>query len=192
MGQLVKTGFGDKLHSPAKIAAIVEALTAEGIAPDQALRGVNLRKDELYAPATRVSLNQMIEACRNASRLSRDPQIAFRAGAALHVSAYGMYGYAMLRAFGGRNDFVLSSSGHIQSLINPPTNTKAKFFLNPELGVSPDDWLKEARQMNGTWWVLWRSWASERSGSMRPAPTTFGSERYTPIEKAPGSYALEP
>jgi AraC-like DNA-binding protein len=96
VGQLVKTGFGDKLHSPAKIAAIVEALTAEGIAPDQALRGVNLRKDELYAPATRVSLNQMIEACRNASRLSRDPQIAFRAGAALHVSAYGMYGYAML------------------------------------------------------------------------------------------------
>jgi polyhydroxyalkanoate synthase len=115
----------------------------------------------------------------------------FIAGTTDHITPWkGVYDSA--RAFGGRNDFVLSSSGHIQSLINPPTNTKAKFFLNPELGVSPDDWLKEARQMNGTWWVLWRSWASERSGSMRPAPTTFGSERYTPIEKAPGSYALEP
>jgi AraC-like DNA-binding protein len=91
-----KTGFGEKLHAPTKLAALVEALIAEGIAPEEALRGVHVRQDELYAPATRISLNQMVEACCNAIRLSRDPQIAFRVGSSIHVSAYGMYGYAML------------------------------------------------------------------------------------------------
>jgi polyhydroxyalkanoate synthase len=115
----------------------------------------------------------------------------FIAGTTDHITPWkGVYDSA--RAFGGRNDFVLSNSGHIQSLINPPTNTKANFFLNPELGGSSDDWLKEAKQMNGSWWELWRTWAGERSGSMLPAPKALGSERYKPIEKAPGSYALEP
>jgi polyhydroxyalkanoate synthase subunit PhaC len=74
---------------------------------------------------------------------------------------------------------------------HPPTNKKTKYFLNPELALSPDAWLKHATTMNGSWWGLWQSWSSERSGRKRPAPTTLGSERYKPMEPAPGIYVLE-
>jgi polyhydroxyalkanoate synthase subunit PhaC len=115
----------------------------------------------------------------------------FIAGTTDHITPWkGVYESA--RAFGGKNDFVLSSSGHIQSLINPPTNKKAKYFLNPELAPSADAWLKQATTMNGSWWGSWQSWSSERSGNKRPAPTTLGSERYKLIGPAPGTYVLEP
>jgi poly[(R)-3-hydroxyalkanoate] polymerase subunit PhaC len=115
----------------------------------------------------------------------------FVAGTTDHITPWkGVYDSA--RAFGGRNDFILSSSGHIQSLINLPTNTKAKFFLNPKLVPSPDDWLKQATPKSGSWWDHWRAWTGERSGDMHPAPKSPGSERYKPMEKAPGTYVLEP
>ena len=96
MGPMVKIGFGEKLHSATKLAAIIEALVNEGIPPNEALSGVQVGMDELHSPATRVSLNQMIVACRNAIRLTSDPQLAFRIGSSIHLSTYGMYGYAML------------------------------------------------------------------------------------------------
>ena len=115
----------------------------------------------------------------------------FIAGITDHITPWkGVYDSA--RAFGGKTDFVLSSSGHIQSLINPPTSKKAKYFLNPQLGHSADDWLRLATTESGSWWRLWQTWSSERSGGKRPAPTTLGSERLKPIGPAPGSYVLEP
>ena len=96
MEPTIKVGFGEKLHSATKVAALIDALLEAGIPPAEALRGVHLRADELHSPATRVSLNQMIEACRNAMRLSRDPHLAFKVGSSVHLSTYGMYGYAML------------------------------------------------------------------------------------------------
>lgn len=96
VGSMIKIGFGEKLHSATKLAAIVEALLNEGIPPNEALSGVQVRMDELHSPATRVSLNQMIAACRNAIRLTSDPQLPFRVGSSIHLSTYGMFGYAML------------------------------------------------------------------------------------------------
>ncbi len=114
----------------------------------------------------------------------------FVAGTTDHITPWkGVYDAA--RAFGGRNDFILSSSGHIQSLINPPGNPKAKFFVNPALVPSPDDWLKGATQTAGSWWDYWRSWAGERSGKLRPAPKQLGSKRHKPVVEAPGAYVLE-
>jgi polyhydroxyalkanoate synthase subunit PhaC len=114
----------------------------------------------------------------------------FVAGTTDHITPWkGVYDAAL--AFGGRNDFVLSSSGHIQSLINPPGNPKAKFFVNSGLVSSPDDWLNGATSRAGSWWDHWRGWASERSGEMRPAPIHLGSKRHNPGVAAPGAYVLE-
>src|SRR6201993_3756715 len=96
VGPTIKVGFGEKLHSATKVAALIDALLEEGIPPAEALRGTHLRPDELHLPTTRISLNQMIEACRNAMKLSTDPYLAFNVGSSIHLSAYGMYGYAML------------------------------------------------------------------------------------------------
>ena len=96
MDRTINVGYGEKLHSATKVAALIDTLLQEGIRPAEALRGVHLRVDELHRPSTRVSLNQIIEACRNAMRLSRDPNLAFNVGSSIHLSTYGMYGYAML------------------------------------------------------------------------------------------------
>jgi polyhydroxyalkanoate synthase subunit PhaC len=97
-------------------------------------------------------------------------------------------GYRMARTLGGRNEFVLSSSGHIQTLINPTGSAKGKFFINPKLAPTPDDWLSEAKAVPGSWWEHWRSWLAERSGEIRTAPERLGNDRYAPGADAPGTY----
>lgn len=113
------------------------------------------------------------------------------AGVTDHITPWkGVYNTA--RTFGGKSEFVLTSSGHVQSLINPPGNPKAKFYINPALPSDAEQWLAAAKPVAGTWWEHWRQWLGERSGDKRPAPAALGSERYLPGVKAPGTYVLEP
>ncbi|HEX6705680.1 MAG TPA: alpha/beta fold hydrolase [Albitalea sp.] len=109
------------------------------------------------------------------------------AGTTDHITPWkGVYRAA--GAFGGRNTFVLSSSGHVQSLINPPGNPKARFFLNPRSPASADDWLARAKPMPDSWWGHWADWLARRSGRRIAAPSTLGSRRNPPTLPAPGSY----
>lgn len=93
---MILPGYNDKLYSVAKISIVVRALQAEGVAPAQALELVNLSDGDLSSPATRVSLNQIMQCYRNAIRLSRDPRIACHIGLRFHVSVLGMPGFAIL------------------------------------------------------------------------------------------------
>ena len=113
------------------------------------------------------------------------------AGITDHITPWkGVFNTA--RTFGGKTDFILSSSGHIQSLINPTGNPKAKFLLNPELPESAEDWLAAAREVPGSWWDHWREWLAAHSGEMRAAPQSLGNERFKPGAAAPGTYVTEP
>jgi polyhydroxyalkanoate synthase len=99
--------------------------------------------------------------------------------------------YATSQLLGGRCDFVLSSSGHIQSVVNPPGNQKASFFTNDNpggTGTDPDQWLAGAKKQSGSWWDYWRDWLKERSGEQRPAPQSLGNEQFTAGSPAPGTY----
>ncbi|QIG98273.1 MULTISPECIES: AraC family transcriptional regulator [unclassified Bradyrhizobium] len=116
----IKIGFGEKLHSATKIAAVIEALLEEGVSPAEALRGVHLQAGELHLPTTRISLNQMLEACRNAMKLSRNPHLAFDVGSSIHLSTYGMYGYAMLCSTDFRRTMEFAVRYH--QLATPLTN----------------------------------------------------------------------
>ena len=108
-----------------------------------------------------------------------------------HITPWkGVYNTA--RIFGGKTEFILSSSGHIQSLINPPGNPKAKYYLNPQLPPDADQWLADAKAASGSWWDHWRQWLAARSGDKRPAPETLGNQRNPPGAKAPGTYVTEP
>jgi AraC-like DNA-binding protein len=89
-------GFGEKWYSAAKIGAVVDALLAEGKSPRDILAEASLEFDDLNSPSTRISRNQLIQCYRNAVSLSRDPHLPFTIGSSVHLSAYGMYGYAML------------------------------------------------------------------------------------------------
>ncbi|MFP3553098.1 alpha/beta fold hydrolase [Paraburkholderia sp. SIMBA_049] len=112
------------------------------------------------------------------------------AGMTDHITPWkGVYNTA--RIFGGETRFVLSSAGHIQSLINPPGNPKAKFFLNPTLPADADAWLANAQPEKDSWWGNWSKWLAERSGERRTAPASVGSVRHPAGVKAPGTYVLE-
>ena len=112
------------------------------------------------------------------------------AGTTDHITPWkGVYETA--RAFGGKTEFVLSSSGHIQSLINPPGNPKARFHVRSDLPEKADDWLAGASAMSDSWWEHWREWLVARSGALRPAPKSLGSRRLRPGAPAPGEYVVE-
>ena len=89
-------GPNEKIYPVVKLAAIVDLLAIEGVSATDALRGVDLSKSAISLPTTRISINQLIQCFRNASRLSRDPRFAYHAGLRFHVSTYGMYGFAIL------------------------------------------------------------------------------------------------
>ena len=114
------------------------------------------------------------------------------AGITDHITPWkGVYGTAQM--FGGSTRFVLSSSGHIQSLINPPGNPKAKYFVNPQqqLPTNADAWLAVAQGKSDSWWSDWRDWLTARSGEKRTAPAALGNERHPAGAKAPGTYVVQ-
>ena len=112
------------------------------------------------------------------------------AGLTDHITPWkGVFNTA--RTFGGKNEFILSSSGHIQSLINPPGNPKSKFWLNPSDTANADEWLAAAQPTAGSWWLHWCDWLAARSGKRRKASTTLGNADHPPLDKAPGRYVVE-
>jgi polyhydroxyalkanoate synthase len=96
--------------------------------------------------------------------------------------------YRTPRLLGGDSQFVLSSSGHIQALVNPPGNPKSRFLTNSTVPEDPEEWLAGAEEQQGTWWDHWLDWLVERSGDQRRAPRRLGSASYPPLDPAPGLY----
>ena len=117
----------------------------------------------------------------------------FVAGASDHIVPWeSAYNGAQL--FGGNRRFVLSRSGHIQALVNPPSpDSRSSFRVTDELPESPDEFLAGERagiQISGSWWGDWDAWLAERSGEEKPAPKKLGDATYKARGKAPGSYVL--
>jgi len=93
---VIDIGREQRIYPAAKIAIVVDALAAEGVPLADALRRTFLSPSELRSPTTQVSVNQVIESYRNAVRLSQSRHFAFETGLKTDVSAYGMYGFAIL------------------------------------------------------------------------------------------------
>jgi len=84
--------------------------------------------------------------------------------------------YRSTQLFGGDATFVLSTAGHIQSLINPPGNSRRKYLTNSELPADAEDWLNGAEEHDDSWWPHWSAWLAEQSGEEVRAKTKPGSE----------------
>lgn len=98
--------------------------------------------------------------------------------------------YRTTQMLGGKREFVLSNSGHIQAILNPPGNPKAKYFVNDNIPATADEWAASASEVQGSWWERWSSWLNERSGEEIPAPKKLGSRKFKPMDPAPGTYVL--
>ncbi|HML12051.1 MAG TPA: alpha/beta fold hydrolase [Xanthobacteraceae bacterium] len=112
------------------------------------------------------------------------------AGVSDHITPWqGCYNTAKL--YGERSTFVLSNSGHIQSLLNPPGNPKAAFWAGAAREPSAQAWLERAEKHAGSWWPHWLAWIKARSGETLPAPATLGTPDYPLLGDAPGRYVME-
>ncbi|HEY1916022.1 MAG TPA: alpha/beta fold hydrolase [Streptosporangiaceae bacterium] len=105
--------------------------------------------------------------------------------------------YRSARLLGGEVRFVLSTSGHIASMVNPPGNPKATFQAVPDeraepgLPADPSQWQAAARPVSGSWWPDYSAWLAERSGGERNRPAKLGRGSFVPLGAAPGTYVLD-
>jgi polyhydroxyalkanoate synthase len=90
--------------------------------------------------------------------------------------------------FGGPVRYVLSGSGHIAGVVNPPAAGKYQYWTNDKIkDITLADWMKTATEHKGSWWPDWRQWLESLDAEQVPA-RAVGSEEMPPIEDAPGSY----
>jgi polyhydroxyalkanoate synthase len=99
--------------------------------------------------------------------------------------------YRSTQLLGGRSRFVLSSSGHIASMVNPPGNEKASYRTAPDTPPDPADWLDRAVTERGSWWPDYVGWLERRGGGEKARPRRLGAAGLPPLEPAPGTYVLD-
>ncbi|HHC29813.1 MAG TPA: class I poly(R)-hydroxyalkanoic acid synthase, partial [Rhodobacterales bacterium] len=98
--------------------------------------------------------------------------------------------YRGIRAMGAPDKtFILSQSGHIAGIINPPSKKKYGHYTNPDWPENPDEWQAGATFQPGTWWFGWNDWLSARSGKMVAAREP-GDGAHPVLCPAPGTYVV--
>jgi polyhydroxyalkanoate synthase len=113
------------------------------------------------------------------------------AGFTDHISPWQAC-YRSARLLGIRNvRFVLSSSGHIASLVNPPGNARASYRVGDVDEPDPAFWSESAEQHTDSWWPDFVSWFGARGGQRQDAPEALGGVDMAPVEPAPGGYVFE-
>ena len=96
--------------------------------------------------------------------------------------------YRGVQQMGSRSkQFIVSESGHIAGIVNPPTKKKYGHYTNADLSLSPEDWLKTADFTEGSWWPVWEKWLAKRSGKWVAARDP-GDAAHPPLAPAPGTY----
>ena len=109
------------------------------------------------------------------------------AGIADHIAPWESC-YRTTQLLGSSPRFVLSTSGHIAAVVNPPGNEKASFRTSERNPKDPERWLETASQSPGTWWEDWIGWLARRSGRRKAAPQGLGGAGLEPLDRAPGTY----
>ncbi|MGH8743103.1 MAG: PHA/PHB synthase family protein [Burkholderiales bacterium] len=91
----------------------------------------------------------------------------------------------------GRIEFVLTASGHIAGVVNPPANSKRSFYCGGVPGAEAEAWLASAQSQTGSWWSHWSAWLAQKHGKEIPARAKPGNKNHRAIEPAPGRYVRE-
>jgi polyhydroxyalkanoate synthase subunit PhaC len=110
------------------------------------------------------------------------------AGSADHIIPWEN-AYRSTQLLGGTARFVLSTSGHIQALVNPPAaDSRATYRVTDEPRPDAEEWARSAPSQPGSWWPDYDEWLAARSGAMKPAPKRLGGSGFKAMAKAPGTY----
>ncbi|WP_443191648.1 alpha/beta fold hydrolase, partial [Pseudomonas indica] len=96
--------------------------------------------------------------------------------------------YRSTLLLGGNRRFILSNSGHIQSILNPPGNPKANYYEGSKFSGDPRAWQHDAQHVQGSWWPEWLKWIQEHSGEQHETRMTLGNANHPAMEASPGTY----
>jgi polyhydroxyalkanoate synthase subunit PhaC len=99
--------------------------------------------------------------------------------------------YRSTQLLSGRQRFVLSTSGHVAAMVNPPGNARASYQIAKECPEDPQEWLRRAETCHGSWWPDYADWLGERCGEEQAAPGELGGGGLAPICEAPGTYVYD-
>jgi len=98
--------------------------------------------------------------------------------------------YRGVQQMGSRSKtFVVSESGHIAGIVNPPSKKKYGHYTNTDMKADSDSWMKQADFHKGSWWPMWEAWLKKRSGKQIPARDT-GDSNHPRLAPAPGTYVV--
>ena len=135
---------------------------------------------------------EMVDHKVNLSKVDND--LFLLGGVTDHITPWRAT-YRSTQLFGSKNiEYILSQSGHMQAILNPPGNPKARYYKSKNGKKPPADvekWLADSEEVAGSWWPHWTQWLQERSGKQIAAPKNTGSKKYPPLDKAPGLYVRE-
>lgn len=136
--------FENRVYPAHKVAALISVLVEKGVPAAESLAGSGIAASRLRVPSTRISYKQMLAVFRNALRLTPDPAVALLAGQRMHVTAYGMYGYALLSSpthaagvdFAVRHHRVMGPVADMSSSLQSGT---VVYSYTPLLALDPSD-----------------------------------------------------
>lgn len=94
------------------------------------------------------------------------------------------------QCFGGPVEFVLTGSGHIAGVVNPPDKRKYQFWTGGPVKGEYEHWLEDAKETPGSWWTHWHAWILSQDRRMAPARQP-GGQALNALEEAPGSFVME-
>lgn len=138
----------------------------------------------LQNPVVRPGAMSVLGSPVDLSQLKTDAYVV--AGSADHITPWQNC-YRTTGLLGGQTRFVLSTSGHIAALVNPPTNPKARHQVGETNPADPKQWLALAETRQGSWWADYCSWLGDRCGP-EVDPVNLTSQ---PLAPAPGTYVFE-
>ena len=107
-----------------------------------------------------------------------------------HIAAWPSSFMGVRQMGSADKTFILSESGHIAGIVNPPSKKKYGHYTNGDWSGDAAVWKAGAEFHEGSWWPRWGAWLAERSGGMVPARAP-GSEAFPVLGPAPGTYVKE-
>jgi polyhydroxyalkanoate synthase subunit PhaC len=141
-------------------------------------------ENHLVTPGAMVVLGRPVDL----SKIEVDSYVV--AGIADHLTPWQNC-YRSTQLLGGDSRFILSTSGHIAALVNPPGNPKASYQTNKDNPADPQQWLNLAETQQGSWWPDLVAWLGERCGAEKQAPAKLGGGGLRPLVDAPGTYVFD-
>jgi len=106
-----------------------------------------------------------------------------------HIAAWKSSYAGIQQMAASDKTFILSQSGHVAGIVNPPSKKKYGHYTNADLELATDAWQAGADFDAGSWWPRWGKWLAKRSGS-RIAAREPGDASHPALCDAPGTYVL--